>query len=229
MTAILPVATTLKPRTCCGCMDTIDTGSLVGVNNVWNGRYSNTVECLKCQTPNPEREKMATVAKDEGGFEKAPEGQHAVVCCDVQDLGIVESTWNGKVKRQPKIRVWFQLGDTDSKGVRFLISRMLTLSLGDRANLRKFLESWRGKKYTAEEAQAGVDVEKMVDVPALIQVVHNDRGYADIDSIMRVPKGMDAPKVEDFVRFKDRTEEAPQDGPPHPAEGPDPDDDDLPF
>ena len=38
---------------------------------------------------------MAIYARDSGGgnFTPAPVGQHAVVCCDVADLGMVDGKW----------------------------------------------------------------------------------------------------------------------------------------
>jgi hypothetical protein len=57
----------------------------------------------------------------------------------------------------------------------------------------------------------------------------NDKTYANIVSITKLPKGMTAPTIpEDFVRFKDREPKEAQ--PEQPKPGPlDPDDADLPF
>ena len=52
------------------------------------------------------------------------------------------------------------------------------------------------------------NVAKLVGVPALIQVSHNikpEKTYANIDSVMRLPNGMDVSAAPTgYVRVKDR-------------------------
>ena len=151
---------------------------------------------------------MTSTAKNEATKRpQAPDGQHVAICCDVVDLGMIKVTYNNQEKEQHKIRVWFQIGEYDTEGKRYLISRRFTLSLHEKAALRAFLESWRGKPYTEEESKAGIDVELMVGVSALIQSAVNKNDYADITSIMRLPKKMEAIEVEDYLRMKDRPTE----------------------
>ena len=148
---------------------------------------------------------MPIVAKnDHVKGPQAPDGQHVAVCCDVQDLGELEITYGGETKTQHKIVVWFQLGQTDDNGNRYLIGQRFTLSMHEKANLRKFLEAWRGKVYTEDQAREGVDVEKMIGVPALIQTTTNDREYANVTAVMRLPKDIPAIEVTNYTRAKDR-------------------------
>ena len=151
---------------------------------------------------------MSITAKNEATKRpQAPDGQHIAICCDVVDLGMIKVTYNNHEKQQHKIRVWFQIDRDDADGIRYLVSRRLTLSLHEKAALRAFLESWRGKPYTEEESKAGIDVELMVGVSALIQTAINKNDYADITSIMRLPKNMEAIEVQDYIRMKDRPSE----------------------
>ena len=69
----------------------------------------------------------------------------------------------------------FQTTEQGEDGKPLIASQFFTLSMHEKASLRKFLEAWRGKAYTEEQAREGVDVELMVDVPALIQVTHNHK------------------------------------------------------
>lgn len=182
---------------------------------------------------------MTIIAKSEGGdFRPAPEGQFRSVCCDVVDLGIVTTLWNGREKKQHKIYVSFQIETIDPENNKpFLVSERFTLSLHKKARLRSFLESWRGRPYTDPEIRAGIDVEKMIDACALLQIVHVDRNgttYANIQSIMRLMKG-DKLGVTDYVRSKDRVDQ-PATSPEPQAMGEYPEgspledeDDDLPF
>lgn len=148
---------------------------------------------------------MSIVAKNESvKAPQVPDGQHIAVCCDVQDLGVLEVTYRNETKKQRKIVVWFQFGQVDDDGNRYLIGQRFTLSMHEKANLRKFLEAWRGKPYTEDQARAGVDVENMIGVPVLLQTALNDRDYANITAIMRLPKDMPAIEVQGYTRAKDR-------------------------
>jgi hypothetical protein len=165
------------------------------------------------------------ILKATGSFTPAPEGQYSAVCVDVVDLGIVETTWKGEKKEAHKCRVVFEIDEQMETGKRFTVSQQFTASLNEKANLRKFLESWRGKPFTREEL-AGFDTEQLIGAPAVLQVVHNERDgtvYANINSVMKLMKGVGRLQpAGDYVRVKDRT--------PKNGDGP-PDDDDsgLPF
>lgn len=174
---------------------------------------------------------MGLIVKDGGKtFIPAPEGQHAAVCVDIIDLGMVETTWQGKQKKSHKCRVVFEIDERTPEGQRFTVREQFTASLNEKAALRKFMESWRGRPFTEDELK-GFDLEALWSAPALIQVVHKARGektYANISSIMKLPKGVARLEPsKDYVRVRDRTEQN-GDGPPDDG-APPLDDDDLPF
>lgn len=159
---------------------------------------------------------MAIIVSNNGGgsFTPHPEGPFATTCADVHDLGMVEVTWQGTTKNQHKIDIYFYCGETvekeydgEKRTVPLLVRSRFTATLDDRGRLRPFLESWRGKKFTPEEEKA-FDLETLILAPAFIQVSHNEvngKTYANIDAIMRMPKGMTQPDLPaDFKRVKDR-------------------------
>ena len=171
---------------------------------------------------------MAIMAKSEKDFTPAPEGQFQAVCCDVVDLGIKKETWGNEIKERQKVRVAFQINETNPEdGKPFLVTEQFTLSMYRNSRLRKFLESWRGKPYTDDEATVGVDIELMVNVNAFIQIVHsvhNGSTYANVDTIMKAPKGSPVLEVRDYVRVKDReTRPDPQSNEPPPSNPPEDD------
>jgi len=102
----------------------------------------------------------------------------------------------------------------ETHGRRFDVARVYTLSLHERAALRKDLESWRGRKFTEIELD-GFDLERLIGVNAQVQVTQDlsDDGttYANVSTV--VPPGKGAPKLAplDYVRAKDR--QARQHGP----------------
>src|SRR3990167_2490369 len=78
----------------------------------------------------------------------------------------------------------------------------------EKANLRKHLEAWRGKKFTKEELD-GFDVEKLLGVNCQLQVIHNlsDNGgtFANVQAIVPLGKGMVKIRPsEDYVRMVNR-------------------------
>lgn len=167
-------------------------------------------------------------ATETPNFTPASNDVHAAVCCDVVDMGNVKTEWQGKTRQVHKVRIVFQVDEVDDQnGKPIVVGQMFTLSLSEKANLRKFLESWRGKAFTGDELKDGFDVEKLIGAPATIQtlqVTRGDRVYANIQTIMRLVPGQPRLEVRDYIRMKDRTE-GQQTGDSQREE----EDDDLPF
>jgi hypothetical protein len=155
---------------------------------------------------------MAIVAKKTGTiFIPAPGGTWAAVCVDVVDLGTLEVNYGGKSKKQHKIRLVWQISELMSDTKPYIVQKRYTLSLHDKAQLRKDLESWRGKQFTADEEE-GFDLEVLIGIPCLlnvIQVKKESDTFANVAGIMRLPKGMEAPRARDYIRVVDRE---PEDG-----------------
>jgi len=122
---------------------------------------------------------------------------------------MVDSQWG----QAHKVQIRWQLDGAGDAGYRndgkqWLVTRQFTLSLHEKAALRKFLVSWRGKQFTPEELQ-GFDLEKVIGAPCLLQVLHNrsqdgQRVFANVDNIMPLPKGFPKPVAAEYVRVIDR-------------------------
>jgi hypothetical protein len=131
-------------------------------------------------------------------FTPHPEGAFPAILLDIHDVGMVyNKAWD---KNEHKADFYFFCGEykEGKDGERFplLVRDRYTLSLGEKSRLRKFLESWRGKKLTPDELKK-LDLETLLGKPALLQITHNvsgDNTYANITSIMALPKGMTAPE-----------------------------------
>lgn len=161
---------------------------------------------------------MPTVVSDRGGrdFEPAPEGLFSAVCCDVVDKGDIETKYRndkGELKILRKVQVRWQLGEEAGfrdDGKPWLVVKTYTASLNERATLRQDLERWRGKRFTEEELK-GFDLDKLINAPCLIQLIHNDsevggRVYANVEGITPLPTGMPRPTVQEYVMVRDREE-----------------------
>jgi len=141
---------------------------------------------------------MGLIASDKGGdgFEPLPAGTYVARCVSVVDLGVQDTPWGGKEKvylgfEIPDERVeWKDKEGVDHEGPAFIGSRY-TLSINEKSILGQHLTSWRGKAFTEEE-RLGFDVFNVLGAPCMISVIHTTKEtktYANIQSIMRLPKG----------------------------------------
>lgn len=132
-----------------------------------------------------------------------PPGPTAARCTRIIDLGTVDGEWQGKAKKQHKIVFGFEsamLMDDDQgewAGKPFLITTNYTASLSEKANMRKDLESWRGRKFTKPELDA-FDLKNVLGKACFLNMVHSDpnaqgKVYSNIGAIMPLPAGMTAP------------------------------------
>ncbi len=175
---------------------------------------------------------MAIIAKEPAGrdFIPAPSGTHIAVCCDVVDLGVLEVSFGGESKQQHKVNLVWQIEEVMSDNRPYMVRKRYTLSLHEKAALRKDLESWRGRTFTPEELQ-GFDLEVLIGKGCILSVIHNpgNKGgvFANIAAIMKLPKGAPTLTVRDYVRVCDREPE-PQSKAPEQDWGPI-NDDDVPF
>jgi len=179
---------------------------------------------------------MGIVASDKGNFVPAPAGTHAAVCVDVEDLGQVKITYADNTTEKHMVYIHWQIDEINDEGYPFRVRKRYNLSLHDKASLRKDLEAWRGRAFTAEERKA-FDLETLIGVPAMVSVVHNPGRtggmFANVQAIMRLAKGMRAPDPDPaYVRIckREKTQSvAVGDGPRDEDAPPPPYDDEVPF
>lgn len=143
-------------------------------------------------------------ATDKGqNFTPHDAGQFAAACADVIDLGQRVEQWPGQTARiMDKCAIVFV---TDTEGETKEIAGEFSVSMNELAKLRKFLEAWRGKSYSDDQAKAGVPLHKLVGHGALISVEHKTsakgRTYGTIATIAPLPKVMSAPSTEAYERL----------------------------
>lgn len=157
---------------------------------------------------------MPFIAKGNNIERKLPEpGLHLAVCVDVVDLGEETTPWKdnktGEQKIQHKCRIVWELDEQhpDFEGPH-RVSQKYTVSLDQRANLRKDLERWRGKAFTDSELQ-GFDLEKLIGISAQLNIVHTDDGeWANVDTVLPAPRGTKLDPSGYYVRVKERDDTA---------------------
>jgi hypothetical protein len=154
--------------------------------------------------------KMSLIISESGGG-KYPErkpleaGAYSAVCDMIVDLGVQPSP-GGQFAPKRTLMVRFQIPSErveitkngETKSLPAVISRTLGLSLNEKATLRQLLQSWRGRAFTPDELKR-FDLANVLGKPAFINVTHSvkgDKTYANLTSIMPLPKGMPAPTLE---------------------------------
>lgn len=145
---------------------------------------------------------MKLPAKAGGDFEVAPAGNHIAICNAIVDLGLQPgSGMYPDPKHQVYLRFELPTEQTtyqkDGQTITgpMSIGRSFTASMSEKANLRKLIESWFGKRFPTDEAAADFDLQALLGRKCLLNVTHADKGgkkYANINNATPIPKGMAA-------------------------------------
>ena len=182
---------------------------------------------------------MGFIAKDSGGesnFKKVPPGVYVARCYSLIDMGTQVTDGQYGAKEQHKIRIGFEIFgeddngspltiDMDGKMMPLTISKTYTLSLHEKAGLRKDLAAWRGRDFTEEEAKA-FDVSKLINAYCMVNVTtseNNGKTYTNIAGLTPLPQALknakpapvhepvvfdlDQPEWEIFQQFHEKLQE----------------------
>jgi hypothetical protein len=146
---------------------------------------------------------MALIAQaTQSNFKQVPAGLFMALCYRVIDLGTQKTSWQGKEKWSRKVLLQWELHGEDDAGEPLVtdegnplsVSKRYTLSLGDNAQLRQDLKSWRGRDFTNEEL-AGFDISKLLGAACMVNVAHDTKDgnvYTNVASVTPVPKALKA-------------------------------------
>lgn len=179
---------------------------------------------------------MALTASDTGGgnFKRVPAGAHIARCFSVIDCGTQTTNGQYGVTTNRKIRLaWEIFGEDENNdplvieydGVTrpMTINKTYTLSLGEKASLRKDLSAWRGRDFTEEELK-GFDLKSIIGAYCMINVTVTESGgktYSNVAGISPLHKSMakplpehdnqifdlDAPDMELFKSFHEKLQD----------------------
>ena len=137
-----------------------------------------------------------TAKGNDSKFRPHPAGQFTAQCVDAIDLGEKVDDYPGKPEKLAhKCALVFRTGaKNDETGELIDIAQEFTVSMGEKANLRKTLESWRSKPYTEQQIEEGVPLHKLNGNWALVTVAQKQSGkgrtYSFIQSVVGVPAAM---------------------------------------
>lgn len=148
---------------------------------------------------------MALIVKENGNGPSVPPiepGMYHAICVAVYDLGTQKGGDFGKgVKMQRKAYLEWEIPDEridleiDGKTVNVPRKQRqkYTLSLNEKATLRKHLDAWRGRPFTKEELD-GFDILKLIGANCYLNIIHEQakdgsgKVYANIASIAPLMK-----------------------------------------
>lgn len=182
---------------------------------------------------------MGFIASDSGGgnFKRVPQGVFIGRCFSLIDLGTQHTTGQYGDKMQHKIRIAWELFGEDDAGapltvdvdgaeMPMTISKSYTVSLHEKAGLRRDLAAWRGKDFTDEEAKA-FDVSKLIGAYCMINVTTsetNGKTYSNVAGITPLPGALknakpapvhehilfdlDKPDMKTFSKFHEKLQDA---------------------
>lgn len=135
--------------------------------------------------------------------ELIPAGNYIARCYSMIHVGTVHEIYMGQPKVMNRVRIGWELPTEQrifdkAKGNQpLVISKELTVSMHEKATLRKMLASWRGKDFSDDEAKC-FDITKLVGVPCLLNIIHKQKQdksgiYEDIAGVTPMPKGTVCP------------------------------------
>lgn len=182
---------------------------------------------------------MGFIAKDSGGgnFKRVPAGAYIGRCYSLIDLGTQLSSGQYGEKMQHKLRIAWELFGEDEQGnpltievdgreMPMTISKSYTVSLHEKAGLRKDLAAWRGRDFTDEEARA-FDVSKLIGAYCMVNVTTSESGgktYSNVAGLTPLPGALknakpapvhepvvfdlDNPDMKVFSAFHEKLQEA---------------------
>ncbi len=125
-------------------------------------------------------------------------GVYIGICVGVIDLGEQYSEKFKNYRNEVQF-VWELVGETvevDGEQKPRQLSRTFSVATGKKSNLRSFISGWNGVQYSDEQFQ-DMDLFDQAGKACQLNVVLNDTGeYANVDSVIPLPKGMPAPSTQ---------------------------------
>lgn len=146
---------------------------------------------------------MLSATAERAAIQPIKAGTYPARCISVIDLGTSDNEYRGETKKRHQMMLVWELPterfEGDFTGPRTL-AKFYTVSLNEKANLRKDLEAWRNKSF--EDGQS-FDFGKLLTVPSMLSVTANSKGRNKITAVTGVPKGMEVPPMESPTTYFD--------------------------
>lgn len=130
-------------------------------------------------------------------------------CYFMAHIGTIDDEYQGKKITSNKVRIGWQIAserleierDGKTESLPRVIGKEYTLSLSEKATLRKDLEAWRGVPFSEKELES-FDITNILGVECLIAVIQKEsktagKGkYNVVSSVSKIVKGTVVPPLE---------------------------------
>lgn len=145
--------------------------------------------------------KVSTKGPEDFPKDLVPAGNHVARLYSITQIGKIEEEYMGEMKMVEKVMLRFEIPEEmreygDKGMLPMAISREYTLSLGEKANLRKLVEGMTGT--ALDESQEFIGIESLAGKVCMLNVIHKvskaGKEYALIASAAPLPKSMKAPE-----------------------------------
>ena len=129
-------------------------------------------------------------------FKNAPPGSHLGRLYKIVDLGTQQGEWEGKATYARKMIFYFELHGEDDKGIPLtnddgkplIVTKYYNASLGEKATLRKHLQTWLNLDFS--KMPEGFKVENILGKFAMINVTtyqKDGKTRASVEGLSAVP------------------------------------------
>jgi len=133
-------------------------------------------------------------------MENPPAGNHIARCIGLVDMGTQAHSWNNETWSSRDVRIVWELPfcqmagkyKPELKGTIFRVSWTGKQSLHPQAKLRKFVDSWKGKKMTKEEVDA-FDPRAMLGKACRLTLIEGET-YVNVEGVSPLGAGDKCPK-----------------------------------
>jgi len=123
--------------------------------------------------------------------EKPTMGLQPGVCWKYFDVGLQPGYQDGPPSA--KIVIYWELSERlkegEFAGKRFLVHKEYTKSIGEKSNLRKDLQTWRGAPYTSEEIKQGIELDNILGKNCTLNLMEDKNGYPKVTGVFPPTKG----------------------------------------
>jgi hypothetical protein len=137
----------------------------------------------------PWKQKAGNSGGSGEGFEKPPIDNHPAVLVAIVDMGTQRQEFQGTEKWQRRAYFIWELVSAPMSGTKnrnHLIGIDLTVSLNEKAKLRQWIESRKGKKMPEDFEY---DITQELGQSCLLDVIANKKGYPVVNGMKALPRG----------------------------------------
>lgn len=153
---------------------------------------------------------MSTNIKDAKSVSNIPpmeSGTYAAVGKAVIDLGLQETTFEGKARETNQILIMWEFPDElielEGEMKPRTMFQTYTMSTHEKAKLRKTLQSWRGRDFTEQELR-DFDIANVIGAPCMITVTQTEKNgntYANVSAVGKIMRGVSVQLTTDGWHF----------------------------